>query len=102
MIPIPDLITSLREPVARIVSGAPFPSKRALTKADAILAHSDLLAALEHGERCREVCIALDKMWTEDIPQGPGEEGDARLFAPETLALWRQARAAAAYKGDPS
>lgn len=40
----------LREAVARIVSGAPFPSKRALKKADEIIA---LLAAQPKEEGCR-------------------------------------------------
>lgn len=50
-----------------------------------------------------EACEELDRFWTEDIPLGPGKEGDVRLFTPDTLRIWRSIRAAISRaRGDQS
>jgi hypothetical protein len=54
-----------REAVARIISGAPFPSKRAFAKADAILA---LLQPSPH-ERLDDISMILERMLEGDTPE---------------------------------
>lgn len=43
-----------------------------------------------------EALQAIDADWTEMIPHGPGEMGEARLFCAKTLKIWRDVRAAIA------
>lgn len=59
-------------------------------RAEQAAKHARLIAAAPDG---LDFAKALDALWVQIIPHGPGDPGEPRIFDAETLAVWRQCRA---------